>query len=243
MDNMAYINRFAINHRLLLNHASVGLDVVRHRYVVSRVRNSLGNKQLSCNPKKQRNGADLNLGFGFIKRILGKKKEDDPLKHVALHGMVAGESQRPLTQQQLMQELGINIHMIEDENVNALLGSMSVDVENDGNGNPIVKDVDLNMLAMIIMTSKLIRTSFVDPIDSEIGQLDAERFVIRQELDLDEETYELGGTNLNDALSQLIKTGWSDAKNGRKAKLLKVLAKTFEVRIPEAGGKKKEGWV
>ena len=183
------------------------------------------------------------MGWGFLSNLFKKKSHaSEEARQAALHGLIHGDSSRPLTQQQMMEQLGINIHMIEDDTVKQMLQSMSVELQENNGKLMATGNIDVNMLAMIVMTSKLIRTSFVDPIDSEIGMLDAERFVIRQEIDYDEETYELGGSNLNDALSQLIKTAWCDAKNGRKAKLLKVMAKTFEVRTPEA--KKGEGgWV
>jgi len=184
------------------------------------------------------------LGWGFLSSVFNKKSQtSEDVKQTALHGLVQGDSQRPMTQQQMMEQLGINIHMIEDDTVKQMLQSMSVEVKENNGKLVTTGNIDVNMLAMLVMTSKLIRTSFVDPIDSEIGMLDAERFVIRQEIDFDEETYELGGSNLNDAISQLIKTAWCDAKNGRKAKLLKVTAKTFEVRMPEAKKKGEGGWV
>jgi len=155
--------------------------------------------------------------------------------------MVHGESQRSLTQEQTMQDLGINIHMIEDENLISLLQSMSVELEKDDSGNTVIKNVDLNMIATVIMASKLIRTSWVDPIDADIMQLRLKRFMIRQELDMNEDEYELGGTNFNDALYTLLYTAWCDAKNGRKPKLLKVYGKSLEVRVAENKGKGQQG--
>lgn len=177
----------------------------------------------------------------FFDRLFGRKSEDKETRNLVIQGLAAGESQRPLTEQEMMESLGINIHMIEDSRVSDILSGMSCEVEAGGDGKPVVRDVDLNMLAMVVATSKLIRTSYVDSVDAEIGQLEAERFVLRQLIGMNEDTFELGGYNFLDAVSQIIKTAWSDAKMGRKAKLLKVTAKTFEVHTPEKG-EEKRGW-
>ncbi|RLI22927.1 hypothetical protein DRO45_00140 [Candidatus Bathyarchaeota archaeon] len=179
----------------------------------------------------------------FLDRLFKRGQKNGEAEQALIHGLAVGESQRPLTEQEMLEALGINIHMIEDQSVKDILSGMSYDVRVTEDGKVVpTGDVDINMLAMTVATSKLIRTSYVDPIDAEIGQLEAERFVLRQLIGMDEDTYELGGHNFLDALSQIIKTAWSDAKHGRKAKLLKVMAKSFEVRTPEQTGKEK-GWI
>jgi hypothetical protein len=52
------------------------------------------------------------------------------------------------------------------------------------------------------------------------------------EMEMDEDTYEYGGTNLLEAIAKVIQTAWSDAKSGRKAKLLKVTPRVFEISMP-----------
>jgi len=153
-----------------------------------------------------------------------------------LHGAVLGDSQRPISQQELMQQMGINLQIIEDEGLNSLLERMSF-IENEGKDGKKSVQVDLDTLALRVMSSKLIRTSFVDPIDAEIAQLEVERFIDRVEMNMDEDTYEFGGTNLLEAFGKIIQTAWSDAKDGKKARLLKAQGRVIEVGMPEKKAK------
>jgi len=149
-----------------------------------------------------------------------------------LHAGVLGDSQRPISQQELMQQMGINLQIIEDEGLNSLLEQMSFIKNDDG-----TMKVDLDTLALRVQNSKLIRTSFVDPIDAEIAQLENERFIDRIEMNMDEDLYEFGGTNLLEAFGKVIQTAWSDAKDGQKARLLKATGRVIEVGMPEKKGR------
>jgi len=154
---------------------------------------------------------------------------------VATHAALMGSMSRPPDVKEMMDELGINIHMIEDDKLNIFLENIALIK----NGDDKVEDIDLNALALRIMSTKLIRASWVDPIDVEIAQLELERLINRVEMDMDEDTYEYGGTNLLEAMSKVIQTAWADAKNGRKAKLMKVTPKVFEITMTEPGKKNK----
>jgi len=165
--------------------------------------------------------------FGF-----GRKKEGSEIKAAMTHGTVLGDTQRGIPDQELLQELGINIHMLEDDNLTALLKALSTSNK---------KNEDLDDLALRVMSSKLIRSSWLDPIDTMIGQLEAERLITRIEMNMNEDEYEYGGTNLLEAISKIIQTAYSDAKDGRKAKLLKVSPRVFEIAMRET--KKKEGGI
>ncbi len=192
------------------------------------------------------------MGFGFLGRILGKGGKPDAIEYrrTMVHNIVGNEMGKPMTETEAARELGIDLQMIEDDNVNRVLRYMSgMETKAVGaDGQPIMDasgqavtdgDMDLNMLATMFMTSKLIRTGYADPIDVEIAQAEAQLFVDRIELDLNEDEYELGGTNFLDALKQIILMNFSCAKNGRMAKLLKVTGKAYEIRMP--GERKKKG--
>jgi len=155
---------------------------------------------------------------------------------VATHAALMGSLSRPVSDTEMMEQLGINIHMIEDDKLNSFLENISTIKDGDNK----ITDIDLNTLALRIMSTKLIRASWVDPIDVDIAQLEVEALIDRIELDMDEDTYELGGSNLLEAMGKVIQTSWSDAKNGRKAKLMKVSPKVYEITMTEPG-KKKQG--
>lgn len=168
-------------------------------------------------------------------KLFRRNKEQNPeLKSATTYATVLGESQRSPMDRELMEQLGINIHLIEDEGLNNLLNQLAILKDKDGNPN----EYDMNALALRVMASKLIRGSWVDPIDVEIAQLELECFMDRIEMSLDEDAYEFGGTNLLEAIAKVIYTAWSDAKGGRKAKLMKVRARVLETAITEARKKR-----
>lgn len=170
--------------------------------------------------------------FKFLRR---NKKTNSETSMIATHAAIMSDASRPVSETEMMEQLGINIHMIEDDKLNTFLETISVVKDCKGK-----IEVDLNTLALRIMSTKLIRASWVDPIDVDIAQLELERLINRVEMDMDEDTYEYGGTNLLEAMAKVIQTAWSDAKNGRKAKLMKVTPRIYEITMTEPG-KKKQG--
>lgn len=180
--------------------------------------------------------------MGFLDRILHKNKMQDSVTPIAVHGLLSGGGQSSLSQDQLIEQLGINIHMIEDEILKVAHANFIQQYTRDKEGNPTpTGPPDLNMLALLWLSSKLIRTSFLEPIDSKIGMLTTELMISRMELMMEKRTYELGGTNLIEAIGEVIMTAYADAMNGRKAKLLKLSGRTTELRIPEQKALEKSG--
>lgn len=176
--------------------------------------------------------------MGLLSRFLGRGKQvDGEFKKGLTQIALGGELARPLTEQEMREQLGINVHMIDDETLTKFLEDLSKGI--DGKGN---QTIDLDAASLRILASKLLRTSYIEPIDALIGQLEVENLIARMELEMNEEEYELGGTNFLEATGQLIKTAYSDSVNGRKAKLLKVTPKAFEINIPEQDKKKKGGF-
>lgn len=171
-----------------------------------------------------------------FERLRRGKKEDTETRSALKYAALVGEAQHPITSQEMYQQLGINVHIIEDDKLIELLERLSF-AKNDNDE----VEVDKDSLALRVMASKLIRSSWLDPLDSIIGQLEAERLVNRIEMNMNEDEYEYGGTNLLEAFLKLIQTAYSDAKDGRKAKLLKVTPRVFEIGMRET--KKKEGGI
>lgn len=172
--------------------------------------------------------------FKLFNRNKGQNQE---LQGATAYAFVLGDSQRPPEETEAEKLLGINIHLLEDVELNDLLNQIALLKGKDGNPN----DIDLNALALRVMASKLIRGSWVDPIDVDIAQLELERLINRIEMDMDEDTYEYGGTNLLESIAKVVQTAWSDAKYGRKAKLMKVSARVLETTVTEP--KKKTGGI
>ncbi len=164
----------------------------------------------------------------------GKGKELSDLQKAVVHSITAAEGSRPLSEHEEAQNLGINRAMIQDDGLLKWLDALAKVKGSDPNY-PII---DLNMLALRIKASPLLRTSYVDEADAKIAMLEAEQFIDRVEMELDEDTYDYGGTNFLEAMKDIIITSWADSTNGRKAKLLKVQPKAFEISVPEQQQKK-----
>lgn len=184
--------------------------------------------------------------MSFILNILRRgKKEPSDLQKAVMANIITSDAGRTASEREDAALLGINLNMIQDEGLTKWLDRLSV-IKTDGHdGNPGEAIVDLNMLALRFMCSSLIRTSYVEPIDAEIAMMETEQFVNRIELQLPEDSYEFGGSNLLEAICAVIKTSWADAVNGRKAKLLKVSPRVFEVNLPEQQkkGQQQRSWM
>ena len=187
-----------------------------------------------------------------IKRLFSKsgmgKEERAIARQTVLHGAVTGNRERSLTEQQLLSDLGINLHMIKDDGAQQILTLLSytdyqkVTDKDTGKESYVPTGVDLNMLGAKLKASPLIRASYVDDIDAEIGQLDAEIFVLRQILSTNEDEYEQGLYSVLSGTKDIILTAWADAKRGRKAKLLKARTSSLEVSMPDQRTLEKRGF-
>ena len=176
--------------------------------------------------------------IGWIKGVFGKKPNNEELREVKAYAAY-GEASRPLSEHEIVEQLGINYHMIHDDAIERVLeGSALREPNGEEEDNPSDR---AQTLAIRVLMSNLIRTSYVDPYDAEINKLKAERDIGLIELDMDEDSYEFGGSNLLNAFATIIKTAWDDAKNGRKAKLLKVMPRTLEIRTGTEEQSKKGG--
>lgn len=177
--------------------------------------------------------------FGFFNRIRGKQSEPTDFEKAMMHSVVSSDTQRTQAEHEEAQQLAINLPMIHDDYVLKTLESMAiVKWQTPGEKGEPRTQINWDLLALRVKTSPLIRTSYVDPIDMQIALLESEMFILRTEMNLNEEEYELGGTNFLEAMGDLIATAWSDAKDGRKAKLLKVSPREIQISMPEQQKKK-----
>jgi hypothetical protein len=165
----------------------------------------------------------------WILRKKGKQRTD--AENAFIHGVLAGDVSKAPDEQQLQRELGINLPLIEDDRVSGLLHGLASQLVTDGAGN---KDVqfDLDMVALAVQTSHLIRTSFLGPLDAEIGMLRARRLLRKIKMKMSHEVFEAGGGNVVDSCQQIIDSSYCDAVGGQKAMLLKVYERKYEIRTP-----------
>lgn len=169
--------------------------------------------------------------FDFLRR---RKDDKTDVKIALAHGILAGESQRQQLEQELMRDLQINIHIIEDENVVETINAFINYCAQQG-------ELDFDLFALRNLVSKLIRASRLDRIDAYILTLEAQEILQRIEMNMSEDLVKAGVLNYIESINILLQTAFCDAIGGWKAKLLKVTPRYFEVTMPEA--KKQKSWM
>jgi hypothetical protein len=160
-----------------------------------------------------------------------KKNERTDAQNAFIHGVLAGDVTKAPDEQQLERDLGINLNMIKDDRLNNLLDGLAAQQVTDADGKTTVQ-FDLDMVALRLQTTHLIRTSFLSPLDAQIGMLRARRLMRKIKMKMSHEVFEAGGGNIVEACNQIIDTSYNDAVEGKKAMLLKVYERKYEIRTP-----------
>jgi hypothetical protein len=183
----------------------------------------------------------LVLVFAELKKRLGagERPSISPEGKVAFaHGITIADAQRSQSDYEAARELGINLHMINDDKVNSFLEGMAINTtmgkDPVSKKDVIIRSAVPKYAAVFIARSSLIRTSMIDPIDAQIGMLETKDLLLEVQMSMSEEEFEGGGALMLDAVKLITDTAWLDAQGGRKAKLMKVSPKSYEVSFKEA---------
>lgn len=171
--------------------------------------------------------------LGILSKLRGKGgAQASEFDKAVVHALVSADTQRSETEHEEARLLAINKPLLMDDWLLGTLERLAVIEWTDDKGQPRVH-VDWDALAMRTKDSPVLRGSYVDPIDAQIRMVKSRRFAGRIELMTSEDEYELGATNFYEAMDDHYATTWADATNGRKAKLLKVSPRQFEISMPE----------
>jgi len=169
--------------------------------------------------------------------------------------VLASDSARAPSDIETQQQLGINIHMIESEDLMDDLGKLAerhyrVPAYNDGKkvvdekGNPVFEErvyYHPVFMTLKVHMDKLFSTRYLDPIDAEIAICQVEYEFNKLKMQLGYEEYRQWGSYV-DALKRMAVSAICDSKKGRKAQLMKITSKGYEMRIrPMEEGKKGMG--
>lgn len=177
----------------------------------------------------------------ILDRILHRNVGMSPLQQQIVSNVMTGEGSRPLSDIEMQQMLGINIHLIEDERLTRILEGMAVyTVQNkDKEGNITEStEVDLAALVLRMLQSKLFHTAYTTPIGAEIGIIRSRCILRRIKMRMSDEEYEAGGSLLVDACQQHNTIAWYDSIQGKKAMLMKITPRAVEVTVSERKMKK-----
>lgn len=158
--------------------------------------------------------------LGWLKR---NEKPNSEVKSIITHGILTGDSTRPLSEQEALRDLQINPYLIRSSN---LEGTIKTLLKMAGEKNVI----DMDLIALGATIDPLIRVSHLTDLDAKIGYLKTRRILRR--IEMNSESVEI--INLIEALELERFTAWNDAIGGWKAKLTKVSPKTYEITMSEA---------
>lgn len=158
------------------------------------------------------------------------------------HGLTAAETGRQTSELEQQRQLAENGLLVNDPQLQSLIYGMGKSVWVDQEGILGTKGCKYDScipkyVALAILNSSLIRTSWLDPLEAQIQIVRTRRILRRIKMKMTEEDYETGGALIVDAVGQIINANTLSAINGRTAKLVKVTAKSMEVSVSGGGGK------
>ena len=186
--------------------------------------NHLGHKEHVEREPKQ--GVDCGISFfkKLVNRMQRKQGELNEEDKQFAKSMAFGEAQKSSDEIQNMRELGINYHMLHDDGLEAILGTMINAMLQQG-----VLDYDL--MALRVTLSPLMRVTFIDDLEAEILKIRVKRELRRIEMSMPEDVFEEGGVNFLESIQTIAEANINCARDGRLTKWLKVSPKQFEITM------------
>lgn len=158
--------------------------------------------------------------------------------------IMASESGRSPSDVETQQQLGINIHMIESDSLMDDLSKLAerryrVPIFNDGKlvqdskGNPLYEErvyFHPVFMALKVHLDKLFSTRYLDPIDVDIAICNVEYEFNKLKMQLSYEEFTQWSSYI-EALKRMAISAICDSKKGRKAQLMKITSKGYELRM------------
>lgn len=185
--------------------------------------------------------------MGLLDRLRRKPDQMTETQLAVGHGLVAAESGRPTSEIEHEKQLAENGLLVRDTRLESLLAGMCKNVFVDdqnvlgcGPGHKFESAIP-KYVALTILSSPLIRTSWLDPIDAQLAIIESRCIQRHIKMMMTEEDYENGGALIVDAVGQIINTNFLSAINGRTAKLVKVTARSMEVSVSGGGKNQRPG--
>lgn len=158
--------------------------------------------------------------------------------------IMASDSARAPSDIETQQQLGINIHMIESDDLMDDLTKLAerhyrIPAFNDGK--PVVDEKGNHVfeervfyhpvfMTLKVHMDKLFSTRYLDPIDAEIAICQVEYEFNKLKMQLNYEEYTQWGSYI-DALKRMAVSAICDSKKGRKAQLMKITSRAYEMRM------------
>lgn len=165
--------------------------------------------------------------------------------HFYASGLFSSENQKTQSEIDQNRDMGTNLHMITDDGLLTQIEQFckyqvevpKVEMIPDGKGGFVphvtmeTKDmVDWNMIALRALCTNVLCTRWIDPRDADYYKESLEYELEELKEQMSHSEYQRKAA-LFDAVKPILLTAIDDAVNGRKARLLKVQIKGFEVDV------------
>jgi hypothetical protein len=151
-----------------------------------------------------------------------------------LHGLAQVEEGKTAADSEMQKLLAESGLIIQDSSLERMFQGMSKFKWKDSSGQEYEGTIPKNV-AMAVLNSHLIRSSYIDPIEAQIGILNARCILRRVKMKMSEEEYERGGALVVDAAYEIIRINYLSAINGREALVMKSQSKTVNLGVVGKG--------
>lgn len=167
----------------------------------------------------------------------GDRSLKDLTNQIQAHQIIAA-TQKPYTEEELKRAIGVDSLLISDENVDDLLRALTYRELTDKEGKVVGKFVDFDFASLMIINSRLTRTSYIDEKESIILKLRIKRIINRIKIGMAEPQLDLGFASFLGALEIYFMALIDDAIGGKRGRLIKTMPRVIETKIStEKGGR------
>jgi hypothetical protein len=146
-----------------------------------------------------------------------------------LHGLAQVEEGKTAADSEMQKLLAESGLIIQDPSLERLLQGMSRYKWKDPHSGQEYEGTIPKNVATSILSSHLIRTSYIDPLEAQIGIYNARCILRRTKMKMSEEEYERGGASMIDAVFEIVRLNYLSAINGRISLVMKSQSKTVNL--------------
>lgn len=175
----------------------------------------------------------------LLNKLFKPKSQDiGPRSEDYAHSIVASQGPSPASEEQARQDMGINIHTIEDERILKMLDGLCVVIGKttilDGDGN--LKEVDISYprpwaMALRVAVSKVNACRFLTKDEAVTTKLKLRNEIEKIKLKMSASDLELFGPFINIVVAVYAEPAIDDSVDGQKMLGLKVQSREYKVGL------------
>lgn len=178
--------------------------------------------------------------MSLLKKLFKPKEQNiGPMAEDYAHSIVASQGPSPASEEQARQDMGINIHTIEDDRLTKMLDSLCV-VNSEVNVlNPATNQMEINVIsyprpwamALRVAISKVNACRFLSKEDAVTTKLKLRNEVEKIKLTMSRSDLELFGPFINLVIAVYAEPAIDDSIDGQKMLGLKVQSREYKVGL------------